>query len=217
MLPWTCTATRACSSSTSVRQHAAIRTGFITRSRRCSPTEYRAPPGKPLPLAAYEAEMGMCAFVEPMAVGDTLMDAHDWMPRLEMPRLDAPIGHALRRRADWTCTAAKGRRPLDVPTIGCPRLNVHSGEGLATIQVRGGRAVNVHACPRTSTRPRVWCLHYCLAFRVKFAHKVDPAWASSVAHGPHSSCECGPAQTIYFQYVKHLLVNLVQLGHKERT
>ncbi len=35
--------------------------------------EYQAPPGKPLTLAAYEAEMGVRAFVEPMAVGDTLM------------------------------------------------------------------------------------------------------------------------------------------------
>ncbi len=35
--------------------------------------EYQAPPGKPLTLAAYEAEMGVHAFVELMAVGDTLM------------------------------------------------------------------------------------------------------------------------------------------------
>ena len=36
--------------------------------------EYRAPPGKPLTLAAYEAEMGVRAFVEPVAVGDALME-----------------------------------------------------------------------------------------------------------------------------------------------
>jgi len=34
--------------------------------------EYKAPPGKPLTLAAYEAEMGVRAFVEPVAVGDAL-------------------------------------------------------------------------------------------------------------------------------------------------
>jgi len=34
--------------------------------------EYNAPPGKPLTLAAYEADMGVRAFVEPVAVGDVL-------------------------------------------------------------------------------------------------------------------------------------------------
>jgi hypothetical protein len=34
--------------------------------------EYIAPPGKPLTLAAYEAEMGVRAFVEPTAVGDVM-------------------------------------------------------------------------------------------------------------------------------------------------
>jgi hypothetical protein len=34
--------------------------------------DYEAPPGKPLTLAAYEAEMGVRAFVEPVAVGDSL-------------------------------------------------------------------------------------------------------------------------------------------------
>jgi Protein of unknown function (DUF4058) len=34
--------------------------------------EYKAPLGKPLTLAAYEAEMGVRAFVEPVAVGDIL-------------------------------------------------------------------------------------------------------------------------------------------------
>ncbi len=34
--------------------------------------EYQAPAGKPLTLAAYEAEMGVRAFVEAVAVGDTL-------------------------------------------------------------------------------------------------------------------------------------------------
>jgi hypothetical protein len=34
--------------------------------------EYQAPPGKPLTLAAYESEMGVRAFVEPVAVGDRL-------------------------------------------------------------------------------------------------------------------------------------------------
>jgi hypothetical protein len=34
--------------------------------------EYSAPRGKPLTLAAYEAEMGVRAFVEPVAVGDAL-------------------------------------------------------------------------------------------------------------------------------------------------
>jgi hypothetical protein len=36
--------------------------------------EYEAPPGKPLTLAAYEAEMGVRAFVEPVAVGDALVE-----------------------------------------------------------------------------------------------------------------------------------------------
>ncbi len=36
--------------------------------------EYQAPPGKPLTLAAYEAEMGVRAFVEAVSVGDTLLE-----------------------------------------------------------------------------------------------------------------------------------------------
>jgi Protein of unknown function (DUF4058) len=32
--------------------------------------EYKAPVGKPLALAAYEAEASVCAFVEPVAIGD---------------------------------------------------------------------------------------------------------------------------------------------------
>ena len=36
--------------------------------------EFEAPPGKPLTLAAYEAEMGVRAFVEPIAVGDSLLE-----------------------------------------------------------------------------------------------------------------------------------------------
>jgi len=36
--------------------------------------EYKAPPGKPLALAAYEADMGVRAFVEPVAVGDALLE-----------------------------------------------------------------------------------------------------------------------------------------------
>jgi hypothetical protein len=36
--------------------------------------EYKAPPGKPLPLAVYEAEMRVRAFVEPVAVGDALVE-----------------------------------------------------------------------------------------------------------------------------------------------
>ena len=36
--------------------------------------EYKAPPGKPLTLAAYEADMGVRAFVEPMAVGNALLE-----------------------------------------------------------------------------------------------------------------------------------------------
>jgi hypothetical protein len=36
--------------------------------------EYKAPPGKPLTLAAYESEMGVRAFVEAAAVGDVLLE-----------------------------------------------------------------------------------------------------------------------------------------------
>ena len=36
--------------------------------------EYHAPPDKPLTLAAYETESGVRAFVEPVAVGDSLID-----------------------------------------------------------------------------------------------------------------------------------------------
>src|SRR5208337_4304448 len=36
--------------------------------------EYKAPPGKPLTVAAYEAEMGVRAFVEAVAVGDNLLE-----------------------------------------------------------------------------------------------------------------------------------------------
>jgi hypothetical protein len=36
--------------------------------------EYKAPPGKPLTLAAYEAEMGVRAFVVAVSVGDTLLE-----------------------------------------------------------------------------------------------------------------------------------------------
>jgi hypothetical protein len=46
--------------------------------------EYAAPAGKPLTLAAYEAEMGVRAFVESVAVGDALP---------EMPLFLKPGGH----------------------------------------------------------------------------------------------------------------------------
>jgi Protein of unknown function (DUF4058) len=46
--------------------------------------EYKAPPGKPLTLAAYEAEMGVRAYVEAVAVGDSL---------LEMPLFLRADGH----------------------------------------------------------------------------------------------------------------------------
>ncbi len=46
--------------------------------------EYKAPSAKPLTLAAYEAEMGVRAFVEPVAVGDALP---------EMPLFLKPGGH----------------------------------------------------------------------------------------------------------------------------
>jgi hypothetical protein len=45
---------------------------------------YEAPPGKPLTLAAYEADAGVRALVEPVAVGDTLP---------EMPLFLEPGGH----------------------------------------------------------------------------------------------------------------------------
>jgi len=48
--------------------------------------EYAAPPDKPLTLAAYESSVVVRAFVEPLAVGDSLTD---------MPLFLEPGGHVL--------------------------------------------------------------------------------------------------------------------------
>ena len=57
--------------------------------------DYQAPPEKPLTLASYEAEMGVRAFVEAVAVGDTLPEMPLFLKpggtRPDRPRIDLPV------------------------------------------------------------------------------------------------------------------------------
>jgi len=59
--------------------------------------EYEAPPGKPLTLAAYEADEGVRAFVESVAVGDTLPE----MPLFLKPGGHVPVALESTYQAAW--------------------------------------------------------------------------------------------------------------------
>jgi hypothetical protein len=71
--------------------------------------EYSAPPSKPLTLASYEAEMGVRAFVEPVAIGETL---------IEMPLFLKPGGHVsvaleLTYQSAWEAVPGRWRSVIE--------------------------------------------------------------------------------------------------------
>ncbi len=71
--------------------------------------EYQAPPGKPLTLAAYEAETGVRAFVEPMAVGDTLME----MPLFLKAGGHVPVALESSYQSAWEAVPRRWRSVIE--------------------------------------------------------------------------------------------------------
>ena len=67
--------------------------------------EYKAPPGKPLTLAAYEAEMAVRAYVEPVAVGDTLMET----PLFLRAGAHVPVDFEATYQAAWEAVPSRWR------------------------------------------------------------------------------------------------------------
>ncbi len=71
--------------------------------------EYRAPPGKPLTLAAYEAEMGVRAYVEPVAVGDRLLE----MPLFLRAGAHVPIDLESTYQTAWEAVPRRWRSVIE--------------------------------------------------------------------------------------------------------
>jgi Protein of unknown function (DUF4058) len=71
--------------------------------------EYKAPSGKPLTLAAYEAEMGVRAFVEPVAVGDTLPE----MPLFLKAGEHVPVAVELTYESAWEAVPLRWRTVVE--------------------------------------------------------------------------------------------------------
>jgi hypothetical protein len=71
--------------------------------------EYTAPPGKPLTLAAYEAEMGVRAFVEPVAVGDTLVE----MPLFLKASGHVPVALEATYQSAWEAVPRRWRSVIE--------------------------------------------------------------------------------------------------------
>jgi hypothetical protein len=67
--------------------------------------DYSAPPAKPLTLAAYEAEMGVRAFVEPVAVGDILPE----MPLFLKPGGHVPVALESTYQSAWEAVPRRWR------------------------------------------------------------------------------------------------------------
>lgn len=72
---------------------------------------YRAPPEKPLTLAAYSAGRPLTAYVEPIAVGDTLPE----MPLFLDPGTYVPVPLEATSRAAWRGMPMRWRSVLDGP------------------------------------------------------------------------------------------------------
>ena len=71
--------------------------------------EYKAPPGKPLTLAAYEAEMGVRAFVEPVSVGDTLLE----MPLFLKAGGHVPVALESTYQSAWEAVPQRWRSVIE--------------------------------------------------------------------------------------------------------
>jgi hypothetical protein len=71
--------------------------------------EYNAPPEKPLTLAAYEADMGVRAFVEPVAVGDGLPE----MPLFVRAGGHVPVALESTYQAAWEAVPRRWRSVIE--------------------------------------------------------------------------------------------------------
>jgi Protein of unknown function (DUF4058) len=71
--------------------------------------EYTAPPGKGLTLAAYEAEMGVRAFVEPLAVGDALPE----MPLFLKAGGHVPVALESTYQSAWEAVPRRWRSVIE--------------------------------------------------------------------------------------------------------
>jgi hypothetical protein len=71
--------------------------------------EYKAPQGKPLTLAAYEAEAGVRAFVEPVAVGDVLPE----MPLFLEADGHVPVALELTYQTAWEAVPRRWRSVIE--------------------------------------------------------------------------------------------------------
>ncbi|HKI17755.1 MAG TPA: DUF4058 family protein [Isosphaeraceae bacterium] len=71
--------------------------------------KYKAPPGKPLTLAAYEAEMGVRAFVEPVAVGDALPE----MPLFLKAGGHVPVALESTYQSAWEAVPRRWRSVIE--------------------------------------------------------------------------------------------------------
>jgi Protein of unknown function (DUF4058) len=71
--------------------------------------EYKAPADKPLTLAAYEAEMGVRAFVEPVAVGDQLPE----MPLFLKPGGHVPVALESTYQSAWEAVPRRWRSVIE--------------------------------------------------------------------------------------------------------
>ena len=71
---------------------------------------YEAPPGKPLTLASYEAELGVCgAFVEPVAVGEDLPE----MPLFLRAGGHVPVALETTYQASWEAVPRRWRSVIE--------------------------------------------------------------------------------------------------------
>lgn len=70
---------------------------------------YKAPPGKPLTLAAYEAEMAVRAYVEAVAVGDSLME----MPLFLRAGAHVPVDLEATYRTAWEAVPRRWRSVIE--------------------------------------------------------------------------------------------------------
>ncbi len=71
--------------------------------------EYQAPSGKPLTLAAYEADMGVRAFVEAVAVGDTLLE----MPLFLKAGGHVPVALEATYQSAWEAVPRRWRSVIE--------------------------------------------------------------------------------------------------------
>jgi hypothetical protein len=71
--------------------------------------EYTAPAERPLTLAAYEADMGIRAFVEPVAVGDSLPE----MPLFLQPGGHVPVALEATYQSAWQAVPRRWRSVIE--------------------------------------------------------------------------------------------------------